>query len=310
MCGACCRNDWLVTVDEEAYGRNYRLFHQAGNIHEFTEAFVPLGSKAGLGEYAYIAKQADGACWFLEKDNRCRLHRQAGHNHLDSVCRTFPRYPMNTSRGLELTLSFSCPSVLEAASQDKQLSVVRADKLPLAVDEDSCVLQVFPRQKPGSSALRYYFELEQHFIDIMQFQPLPLTERVEMICQTACFLEKTPEGSQICQHLEQVFTRNYALMDNHAESAAVSVRQHSKADALLENFIVNLIFKKTFYLHGLTGAAALLRRVWQEAAAPKSFSQDEEQRYRFTANVVAEIEFKYGHDRRAFWASGTMRGSQ
>ena len=46
QCGACCNNDWLVTVDEAGYRRNQRLFEQAGRQDEFFAAFHP---RAGRG---------------------------------------------------------------------------------------------------------------------------------------------------------------------------------------------------------------------------------------------------------------------
>lgn len=116
QCGACCRNDWLVTVDEPGYRRNQSLFASQQRSEEFSTAFIPIRSGQEPGEYASIAKNENGACHFLDEQNMCRLQKLGGHEHLDRVCQLFPRYPMDTARGVEISLSFSCPEALRLAS--------------------------------------------------------------------------------------------------------------------------------------------------------------------------------------------------
>ncbi len=50
MCGACCRNDWLVTLDEASYQRNAQWFMAAGQSEEFQNAFVRQNGNKGLAE--------------------------------------------------------------------------------------------------------------------------------------------------------------------------------------------------------------------------------------------------------------------
>ena len=214
LCGTCCRNDWLVTLDEASYQRNRELFAGCGCSAEFAAAFTCLTGRQRPGEYAVINKQA-GACWFLESDNRCRLHAQAGHDHLDSVCQTFPRYPMDTSRGLELTLSFSCPAVMKLVERVQPLTVLRADSCPLSVREDVPTAQVYPEQQPLGQPLRDYFELEHHFIDILQWRGLPMGERLALLAETAARLDALPTGDATAtrRQLDQIIGANYEFLD-------------------------------------------------------------------------------------------------
>jgi len=64
QCGVCCRNHWLVTVDEAGYRRNRDLFGAAGDGAEFRQAFIPLGTAADYGEFARIAKKQQAAAGF------------------------------------------------------------------------------------------------------------------------------------------------------------------------------------------------------------------------------------------------------
>lgn len=297
MCGACCRNDWMVTVDKDCYDRNNSLFRATGRLEEFSRAFRLLEGQAGPGEYAYIAKQAQGACWFLGTDQLCKLHKEAGHSHLDSVCQLFPRYPMNTARGMELTLSFSCPAVLELACRAKPIAVIRSDIPPLQLDEYNCVAEVFPKQKPGDSVLRYYFELEQHLIDIVQCRAMSIEKRLDMLKETVLLLNQSPADEITQCKLDRVFRVNYEMLDQQAENMAVDTQVYPADEALVENLLVNLIFKKVFYLYGLNKSVRLFEHIWQEINAARSGVSGEERLQQVKA-AVQDIEFRYGHDRK------------
>ena len=299
MCGKCCRNSWMVTVDADSYERNKDLFRKIGKESEFIQAFIPLTAGAGPGEYACIAKKGDGSCWFLEQDNRCRLHREAGHSHLDGVCQTFPRYPMSTARGIEITLSFSCPAVLRMAVRNEPFAIIRSEKPPIEVYEQNCVADVFPRQKPAANVLRYYFELEQHFIDILQCRTALVGNRLNLLFQTITAIERYPQGEDIRQHLDQIFRGNYALMD----SWGTKEYPLNKSEVLIENFFVNMVFKKVFYLYGLSPAALFIKHIWQGIEPVYLMEDEPEQVFRQVAAIIADMEFHYGHDRAAFFKS-------
>ena len=300
MCGTCCRNDWQVTLDEESYHRNGRLFAASGNESEFAQAFMLLNKAGGLGEYAAIAKQA-GGCWFLDNANRCRLQLAAGHEHLDTVCQTYPRYPVYTARGLEVTLSFSCPAVLELVNRVEPIAFVRSDNIPLVFDAEACVAQVFPGQKPSNNPLRYYFELEQHFINIVQFRSLPLGERLEFLTAVIHAVQALQGNPALGDELRYLLNSQYELLDEKAAAydqvEAVS-QENVTADIVTEHFLVNLIFKKVGYLYGLERMDKLLRQVWlQINTACREAQNPADELYR-AKMVIMELELKYSHNRR------------
>jgi len=297
MCGSCCRNDWLVTLDEDSYHRNAQLFMKTGRSDEFSQIFIPLTDTSGLGEYAYIAKKTSGGCWFLAENNRCSLQGEAGHNHLDTVCQTFPRYPMNTDRGTELTLSFSCPAVIRMASRIAPLAIIRSEISPIAISPNNVVVHVYPKQQSAWNPLRYYFELEQHFIDIMQCRSIVIGERLQMINDTAQAIDSLPPDHAIGQGLNKIFYDNYELLDR--EVARAEQFNHSIAEILLENFFMNFIFKKPFYIYGLQGTMQLLARIWQRIEHARKAAIDPAYDMECTQRIIMEVEFEYSHNRRA-----------
>lgn len=298
MCGECCRREWLVTVDEAGYRRNGQLFARLGQGEEFRAAFVPLANNAAAGEYAAITKRPAGGCWFLGADNLCRLQLTAGHEHLDGVCRLFPRYPMNTARGIEITLSFSCPEVLRLLERPEPLAVVRSEEAPLAVEKGSFTAEVFPSQQPRHSPLFYYFELEHHFIDIVQCRALPLSARLQLLADTVRRLGRLAPNEAAGRGLTAIIADNYACLDAAAEGGTAA---RTTAEVLLEHFFVNLIFKKIFYLYGLEQAMALLAEMWQRLATARGRAAGPADDLAITRTAVMEIEFEYCHNRQALF---------
>ncbi|HWR39169.1 MAG TPA: flagellin lysine-N-methylase [Patescibacteria group bacterium] len=297
MCGACCRNDWMVTLDEESYRRNQEFFAARDDREEFEAAFTRLTGKMQPGEYAVINKKG-GACWFLSPDQSCWLHRQAGHEHLDSVCQTFPRYPMDTARGLELSLSFSCPEVLRLVARVQPLEIMRSETPPLAVREDVPTVAVYPEQRPIGHSLRHYFELEHHFIDILQWRGVPIAERLLLLQKTAAGLDSAEPGDMEAarQRLNQTFQNNYMYMD--MQTVPPGTPACFTAEILQEHFLVNLIFRKIFYLYGLTEAARLLVSFGQRLGdAARPFAA--EAAVEAVRRMILELELAFGHNRQA-----------
>ena len=304
MCGVCCRNEWQVTVDETSYWRSQTLFASLNKMNEFQQAFVPLAGQGGRGEYAYIAKR-DGKCWFLDSNHRCSLQLTAGHDHLDLVCQTYPRYPVLTDRGWEVTLSFSCPAVLQLVTRLEPLQLIRSSSCPLTFAEQATVAEVFPRQQPSGSPLQYYFELEHHIIDILQFRILPLSARLEFLAQAVSNINTLAGRETLGSDLRHLLYSHYESLDRQAGGASGQemLNQQAVNGAILaEHFLVNLVFKKVGYLYGLDRMVRLLQEMWRtiETACQDTHNQAEELSNAKAA--IMKLELQYSHNRQALLA--------
>ena len=295
MCGKCCRNDWMVTVDEESYRRNEEFFTAQGKKAEFEKFFVPLTGNNSVGEYAYIAKGPAGGCCFLAEENFCRLHRAAGHEHLDHVCQTFPRYPMNTARGLEVTLTFNCPAVFEKINRISPLEIIRSEESPCFVNPDSVAVHVFPNQQAEDNPLHYYFELEQHFIDIIQWRSLPMDKRLQFLSKTIGEMNELKGGEAIGQSLNRIFHKNYAELDEmSSESMVVIESDEVTPEILLEHFFVNIIFQKNFYTYGLVKGMELLAGFWQRTQKEQGNPMVN---FQVMKDLIMDMAFQHNHHR-------------
>ena len=292
MCGMCCRNDWQVTVDKESYYRNERLFSAQGRLEEFVRAFIPLQVQGNVGEYAFIAKGENG-CRFLAADNRCSLQLAAGHEHLDSVCRTYPRYPMATERGWDITLSFSCPAVLKAAARVEPLEFVRSADKPLEFDEAAAVAHVFPHHEPYCSIKRYYFELERYCIAVLQWRALEIGARLDFLSESLAEVAVTAGQDGSGLDISRIIRRRYEVLESLGEPP---ITTRFDAGILVEHFMVNLVFKKIGYLYGFEKMMKLLGEAWGRLEC--ALDEPADSGLALAERLIMEFELQYSHNRK------------
>lgn len=109
-CGNCCRTlvghlfaDECARIDAQGWE---------------TELDVAPYLKTVFG--GELNKRADGACVFLDADNRCRMHSKFGEAAKPIACRIFPFAVRPVRQGWQASFRFDCPSA--AASQGVPLS--------------------------------------------------------------------------------------------------------------------------------------------------------------------------------------------
>lgn len=295
QCGACCRNNWLVTVDEAGYRRNREFFCSKGDEAEFQQAFILLRAEADYGEYAKIAKKPAGGCCFLTAQNLCGLQQMAGYEYLDTVCQWFPRYPMDTDRGVEISLSFSCPAAVKLALREEPLRVVRSGTVPIAMTPQDYVTHVYPSQQPGNSALRYYFEIEGHLIGVLQSRQIQLTGRLAMVRQSLERLARLTDPETMGRDINQLFQENYDRLD---ANTIAGVLEGGPVQWLLENYFVNFIFRKNLYSYGFARTLqqfdviqARLQAFLQEPVADAFDAST-------VSDAIVQLELEYNHNSR------------
>jgi lysine-N-methylase len=114
-CGNCCRHHQIIITDAE----RRRILEQKWSAAEG----VPAGDAAFAkiaGQYR-LSHQTDGACVFLDANNRCRIHAKFGASAKPLACRVYPFAFFPTGeKSVGLGLRFDCPSV--AANRGAPLS--------------------------------------------------------------------------------------------------------------------------------------------------------------------------------------------
>jgi Fe-S-cluster containining protein len=110
--GACCRNDWLIGVEDSARARLEAVdWTRLSPPLPPGPKFRPLPFALAGGERATFARRPDGACVFLEPDERCGIHTRLGARGKPQVCREFPYSFVDTPDGVAVGVSFACTAV-------------------------------------------------------------------------------------------------------------------------------------------------------------------------------------------------------
>jgi lysine-N-methylase len=201
---------------------------------------------------------------------------------------------MDTARGVEFTLSFSCPRVLDLASRPQPLEIVRCDKIAGFLWPESYVTAVYPGQQPLDTPLRHYFELEQHLIDIMQWRGLTVTERVDVLAAAVQAVGALPKNESLGGNINMIIHRNYEYMDSRPGQLEQCLQI---ADLLSENFLVNMLFKKVLYRYGLERGLQLLTAAWGRIAAARAAGASPEADIERTREAIIALELEYSHRR-------------
>ena len=114
QCGRCCRRGEVVVSEAEVdsyrkreAGRWFRERDDAAEGAEH-EPFEPIRGAPGFHR---IRQRSDGACGFLSRENRCRLHDELGGRRKPLTCRLFPYRFHPAPDSIVVTASFSCPTI-------------------------------------------------------------------------------------------------------------------------------------------------------------------------------------------------------
>lgn len=110
-CGRCCQG-WTVTVDQATVDRL--------RAHDW--GADPFEALRG-GEHPYRIRLVNERCFFLDPQNRCRIHTEISYDAKPPVCRAFPLAILEVSGRQYGRLSYWCPTV--TANQGRPLDQQR-----------------------------------------------------------------------------------------------------------------------------------------------------------------------------------------
>lgn len=101
-CGSLCCKAWAAVVDEDTLAR-YR--GAGGALGEELRAAIVREPSSG----AWVIRQKEESCIFLQKDGLCSLQKRFGSVALADVCAEYPRRTLLAGSHGERTLCMTCP---------------------------------------------------------------------------------------------------------------------------------------------------------------------------------------------------------
>ena len=101
VCPATCCAGWQIVIDPKSLARYHKVKGSFGNrirnsVNWKEETFLQYEKKR---------------CAFLNEENLCDMHIEAGPEMMCATCRKYPRHIEEFENEREITLSMSCPAV-------------------------------------------------------------------------------------------------------------------------------------------------------------------------------------------------------
>jgi len=129
-CGQCCRGLFEIRVTPEEQARIAGQGWAARPELDGRPLFREVAGEVALNH------RPDGACVFLDDDNRCRIHAEFGESTKPLPCRLYPFVFVPDGEQVRVDLRFDCPSV--AGNRGRELTEHFTDlkaMLPQAVPD-------------------------------------------------------------------------------------------------------------------------------------------------------------------------------
>lgn len=106
LAGACpetCCAGWQIVIDQKSLRKYRKAKGSFGNR---------IRNSVNWKEETFLQYE-DRRCAFLNEDNLCDMHIEAGPEMMCATCRKYPRHVEEFENEREITLSMSCPAVAE-----------------------------------------------------------------------------------------------------------------------------------------------------------------------------------------------------
>lgn len=130
----CCKG-WDINVDTNTYNK----WKEKSELNYLLDNVRFIKSN---GENSYlIKKETRGACPLLSDEGLCNIVINHGEEYLSSTCKSFPRIENDFEDVKELTLSCSCPEVVNIISNMKEKIYIESNE-ELSYIEDLGSLQI------------------------------------------------------------------------------------------------------------------------------------------------------------------------
>lgn len=118
-CPDSCCHGWTVDIDDAAAARYLAL---PGSLGDKLRRHLKRESWGWV-----LTLEDNGRCPMWREDGLCRIHAEAGEDHLSHVCATFPRLCHDYGSFQELGLELSCPEAARLIFENDAFSLIEED---------------------------------------------------------------------------------------------------------------------------------------------------------------------------------------
>lgn len=128
----CCKG-WDINVDTNTYNK----WKEKDELNYLLDNVRFIKSN---GENSYlIKKETKGSCPLLSEEGLCNIVINHGEEYLSSTCKSFPRIENAFEDAKELTLSCSCPEVVNIISNIKEKIYIEYNECLSYIEDLGCL---------------------------------------------------------------------------------------------------------------------------------------------------------------------------
>ena len=132
-CNFTCCKGWDINIDTKTYNK----WRENDNLNYILDS-VRFIKSHGKNTYL-IKKETKGECPFLSNEGLCNIVINHGDEYLSSTCRSFPRIENDFEDVKELTLSCSCPEVVNIISDIKEKIYIDSNDSLSYIEDLGCL---------------------------------------------------------------------------------------------------------------------------------------------------------------------------
>ncbi len=132
-CNFTCCKGWDINIDTKTYNK----WRENDNLNYILDSVRFIKSN-GKNTYL-IKKETKGECPFLSNKGLCNIVINHGDEYLSSTCKSFPRIENDFEDVKELTLSCSCPEVVNIISDMKEKIYIESNDSLSYIEDLGCL---------------------------------------------------------------------------------------------------------------------------------------------------------------------------
>lgn len=132
-CKFTCCTGWDINIDINTYNK----WREKDNLNYLLDN-VRFIKSHGKNTYL-IRKETKGKCPFLSNKGLCNIVKDHGDEYISLTCRSFPRIENDFEDAKELTLSCSCPEVVNIISELKGKNYIDSNDSLSYIEDLGCL---------------------------------------------------------------------------------------------------------------------------------------------------------------------------
>lgn len=217
----CCIG-WDVEIDKKTFHK-YQAVKDAELSKLFRNSIYENPDSYDRNvDFATVELAKNNRCPFLNEAQLCKIQAKLGHAYLSNVCAAYPRYANEVNGVIEYSVNVSCPEAARLVLTSQQgLSFTSEQQ---SISPNTIINFVLTTtDHNGNSMVKYFVELRNFTISLLQNRKHPLWERIFMLGYFYEALQKSTHGRKRLpfQMLIDSFSQKIEKDDWRAEMSSI-----------------------------------------------------------------------------------------